>query len=456
MPRRLLWMVLLLLAGACVFAQDQPPQEFPRRNAVVIAVEKTSPAVVNISTEKVVVLKRSPAGPRDVPDDEMMDEFWRRFGMETRIKTHSLGSGVLVHRNGYIITNEHVVRRASKIQVSLLDGSTHEGQLISSDPKRDLAIVKIEGRDDFPVVQMGSSRDLMIGETVIVVGNPFGYSHSVSVGVVSAKNRSVQIQEGLTYEGLIQTDASINPGSSGGPLLDINGRLIGISTAIRAGAEGIGFAVPVDEVRFAMVDLLNFRRIRRTWIGAAVTAVARRADNVPVGLKVTQVEERSPAAEAGLKPDDIIVEMDGQPLTDVIDYEIRMLGKNAGDAVNMGVLRPAGAVNLTLKVARLSLPDPSQIVIRRTGMTVAALDEAAARKAGLNVGDGILVTGLAPDTPAAQASLATGDVILQFGNFRVNRPEDLGPILTQLPLNSRVLVVLSRAGYKHYAWMTVR
>lgn len=443
------------LCGAA-WGQQEEPGEFPRRTPVVIAVEKAGPAIVNISTEKVVVMRGSAAiAPRGIPDDDWLEEFWRQYGQQHEVKARSLGSGVLIDRRGYIITNAHVVQRASSIQVSLMDKSVYTGRLISADASADLAVVKIDGPKDFPVVRMGRSRDLMIGETVIAVGNPFGYAHTVTTGVLSAKDRTIDLAEGMSVNGLLQTDASINPGNSGGALLDINGRLIGICEAIRARAEGIGFAIPVDTVRTTMVELLDFRRVKKTWLGMGLEAVANTATGKRVGLMVTELDAGGPAETGGLKAKDLITKLDGVELGDVVSFEIMMLDKQAGDKAAFSVIRDGVTIEVPVTVGKLPVPDATELIRRRTGLTVEALDDAAATKEGLAHG-GLRVTGISPGTPGSQAGLATGDVIQMFGNYRIGQPEDLGALLGRLPANAKVMVILVRKGYTSYTWMTVR
>ena len=237
MVRHVVCMMWLGLTAGVVSAQGTAGQE-ARRTPVVIAVEKAGPAVVNISTEKIVTMRGTPFGfPRGPKDNEWFEEFWRRYPQGRRYKTRSLGSGVLMDRRGYIITNAHVVHRASLIRVSLLDKRVFAGELISMNPKLDLAVIRIKAGNDLPTLKLGTSENLYIGETVIAVGNPFGYTHSVTTGVLSAKDRTIKINDKVSFKGLLQTDASINPGNSGGALLNINGELIGICTAMRAGAD---------------------------------------------------------------------------------------------------------------------------------------------------------------------------------------------------------------------------
>ena len=217
-----------------------------RRTPLVVAVEKVSPAVVNIYTSEI---GRSPRNPFRDFGNNLFDQFFNDFFYQNRNNKKSLGSGVLIDREGYIITNEHVVARASEIHVALSDKREFEARVIGADIKSDLAIIKIDSKQFLPFVSMGRSDDLMIGEQVVAIGNPFGLRHTVTTGIISALNRNIKAGKNKVYIDFIQVDASINPGNSGGPLININGSLIGINTAIYQKAEGIGFAIPIDDAK---------------------------------------------------------------------------------------------------------------------------------------------------------------------------------------------------------------
>jgi S1-C subfamily serine protease len=238
-----------------------------RRSAVVEAVERVSPAVVNVSTTQVIEQGSAPF-PRF--RDPFFDEFFRDFiePRPQRFTRTSLGSGVIVRPDGHILTNQHVVLRASRITVTLADGREFEASLVGSDADSDLAVLKVDSTDPLPSVEMGTAGDLMIGEMVIAIGNPFGLSHTVTTGVVSATGRSLRSDEQV-FQDLIQTDASINPGNSGGPLLNIRGAVIGVNTAIYQKAQGIGFAVPIDRARRVVDDLISYGAVRVDWGAAA-------------------------------------------------------------------------------------------------------------------------------------------------------------------------------------------
>src|SRR5881409_3037402 len=295
----LLIAALALPAVAAARGAESDPE---RRSLVVQAVEKASPAVVNVSTEQVVERR---ASPFPFPQDPFFEEFFRDFvdPRPRRFKTTSLGSGVIVAADGTIVTNVHVIQRASRIQVTLIDQREFDAKLVGADADADIAVLRIKAGGDLPHIPFGTSADLMIGETVIAIGNPFGLSHTVTTGVVSAVGRSLR-DEDRTYTDFIQTDASINPGNSGGPLLNIKGELVGIDTAIYGKAQGIGFAIPVDRARRVMKDLVSYGEVRRVWVGLAVqdlTPNLAQHFGVRRGVIVAEVEAKSPAADADLE-----------------------------------------------------------------------------------------------------------------------------------------------------------
>src|SRR5436190_364291 len=261
-------LMIAALALPAVAAARGAESDPARRSLVVEAVEKASPAVVNVSTEQIVEQRRSPF---PFPQDPFFEEFFRDFAdpRPRRFKTTSLGSGVIVAADGTIMTNVHVIERASRIHVTLADQRELDATLVGADADADIAIVRVKAGGDLPHIPFGSSAELMIGESVIAIGNPFGLSHTVTTGVVSAVGRSLR-DEDRTYTDFIQTDASINPGNSGGPLLDIKGELIGINTAIYGKAQGIGFAIPVDRAQRVMKDLVSYGEVRHAWVGLVV------------------------------------------------------------------------------------------------------------------------------------------------------------------------------------------
>ena len=302
--------IQLILSGfliAFLFLWEPPAgftHEFSRETAVVRAERKTSPAVVNISSANQDRKRTSPFSGYGF--NPFFEEFFKDFfdpRFERRRKYTSLGSGVTIDgKKGLILTNAHVIQKTGTIKVVLEDEREFEAKIVGADPDSDLAVLKIDSEQDLPAIKMGSSDDLMIGETVIAIGNPFGFSHTVTTGVISALNRSIRAEDRV-YHDFIQIDASINPGNSGGPLLNINGDLIGINTAIYAKAQGIGFAIPISKARKIISDLIQYGEVIQAWIGITVQNIDEKLTRylkIPdiKGVMVTSVEPKSPAQKA--------------------------------------------------------------------------------------------------------------------------------------------------------------
>jgi len=301
---RLAAALIFVLALSAALAVHTTAADSLRETPVVKAVRKASPAVVNISS---AYEARSRPNPFSGFGNPFFDEFFKDFfdpRFQRRQQQTSLGSGVIIDGSrGLILTNAHVVQRASTIKVVLQDEREFEARLIGADPDSDLAVLKIDSKEALPAIPMGDSDDLMIGETVIAIGNPFGFSHTVTTGVISALNRSVRSEDRVLQD-FIQIDASINPGNSGGPLLNITGELIGINTAIYAKAQGIGFAIPIRKARRIVADLVQFGEVKQAWIGVLAQDIDERMAqylNTPGrrGALVKAVEPDSPARSAG-------------------------------------------------------------------------------------------------------------------------------------------------------------
>jgi serine protease Do len=294
-----------------------------------------------------------------------------------------------------------------------------------------------------------------VGETAIAVGNPFGFEHTVTVGVVSAVGRNVSIDGQTVMTNLLQTDASINPGNSGGALIDINGDLIGINTAIRAGAEGIGFAIPIDEVRKALVDLLDFRRLSRVDIGAGLVGLVNAQTGEPAGLRVIQLQPGSAAEKAGLKYADVITKLNGRPCVDVLAFEIDVLERKAGDKLVFEGARDNQPFKAEVTLVAIPMPDPNTVIARRLGMTVAKLSPADAARLGFDAGGGLVVQSVTPGGPCAAAGLSRDDVVLLFANFRVNEPEEIAQGLDRIRPGDQAVFVVIRKGFKYYTFIKV-
>ena len=438
------WAVSALRAAAPPVAappaSGAAPGDAPaeRRTPVVRAVERAAPSVVNISTKQVRTVQMMPHFWMDLPD-----VFRREFGDMLRPRRYvqnSLGSGAIVSPRGYIVTNAHVVQQADEIIVTLADETQLPAELVSADPESDLAIIKVAPKAPLTAVRLGASSDLMIGETVIAVGNPFGYQHTVTTGVVSALDRTLEAPGGAAYKGLIQTDAPINPGNSGGPLLNILGELVGINTAIRAGAQGLGFAIPVDRVRAIMVGLMNIRRAGQAWLGV------RLRPDVVGAVEVEAVDKDSPAAKARIGAGDRIESLNGRPVRDAIEFETLVLDHKVGDALRIG-LRRAGRDYLA-QVTLAEPPKPDGALLARTlfGLHVQDLKPDLARRMGLAVDRGLLVAGVDPGSTAAKVGFREGDAIVQADRYRVSDLDTLGVLLAEVKKGDRLLVYVVRGG----------
>jgi len=402
---------LLLWTGAALQASllgaQAPPSsasQAARRTPVVAVAERVSPAVVNVSAEATV---------RDV------DPFFGMFFGRGERRTQSLGSGLIIDANGIVVTNAHVIEGASRIVVTTLDGRELDADVLGSDRDADLAVLKVKARG-LPAVPLGRSSDLMIGETVVAIGNPFGLSHTVTTGVLSAVGRTVPSERSeRVFTDFLQIDASINPGNSGGPLVNILGEVIGVNTAIIQGANGIGFAIPADRARRVVDDLLRFGELRPLWTGArlmTVDAELAQRSGLPVrrGALILKVYPDSPASAAGLQENDVIVTLGGHPVTAREDVATALYTAPSGTPVNLEIRRGDRTVKVSLRAAQ-----PPQ------GLGLRFLES----NVGLEVEEsrGTLVIRRVTDgSQAARQGLRPGDVVLGANGQEVTKPEDLG------------------------------
>ncbi len=396
-----------------VSAQQQQP--FNRRTPVVEVYERTHKAVVNISGERTVSTSIWPEF--DMPG---IFDFWGpRFQRQVKV----LGSGIIVHEDGYIITNAHVIENAKNVKVMLGDGHEYPATIISADQSKDLAVLTIETKDKLPFIHPGRSNDLMIGETVIAIGNPYGYSNTVTSGVISAVGRDIEVSEGFWLRSLIQTDAPINPGNSGGPLLNVNSELIGINTAIRPEAQNIGFAIPVDTLADNLIQMLMPEKLRRFQLGLIMGRMKTVGDFT--GLEVETVVKESPADKKGMAAGDLVLEIDERRLNGVIDFYVKMIRKDVGEPIEIKFVRPktpkpqTQTVNLTMEVK--PLPDGRQLAKELFQIGISEMTDSVAKKFGYQSAYPILIiTEVERDGNAAQAGLAGGDLVLEINNTAVS------------------------------------
>jgi len=382
-----------------------------RRTAVVEAVERASPAVVNIST-----IVRETVGPVFPFSGE---EFFRDFFPEffTREYAHtSLGSGVIIDgRKGYILTNHHVVEKATEIKVITAAKKEFKAKIIGTDPRSDLAVLKIDPAEPLPELKMGDSDDLMIGETVIAIGNPFGLSHTVTTGVVSALDRSVRTGDQV-YRHFIQTDASINPGNSGGPLLNILGELVGINTAIYQKAQGIGFAIPINKAKRIVRELLRSGEVRFPWLGIEVQDMSPQLkayfglEDLASGVLVSDVHAGGPGAKAGIRRGDILLDLEGILLTSSSSYHDALAEYTPSDRIKITLLRNKKRLQVVVQAMAFPPELALELVYRRLGIEVGEMDPNALKEYRLE--GGVIIRGVHRGSEAARIGLKRGDIIL--------------------------------------------
>lgn len=382
--------------------------------------ESSAKAVVYIETERVVK-----GAPPFHPFDFFGDEFFRRFFSPPRFRQRGAGSGFIISKDGYIVTNNHVIEGAQKITVKLLDGRVFKGKVVGTDPFSDVALIKIEG-DNLPTLPLGNSDLIRVGEWVIAIGNPFGLTHTVTVGVISAKGRS---GIGITdIEDFIQTDAAINPGNSGGPLLNLKGEVIGVNTAIftqSGGYMGIGFAIPINIVKAVVEQLKTKGKVERGWLGVVIqdltpTLSKELGIKAEEGVLITEVIPDSPAAKAGLKEKDVILKINGKPVKSASELRSQILILKPGTQVELEILRGSEK-----KIVRVTLEAPKkgfltskaeqqklEELLQEYGFAISDITPQIARTFRLPPNArGVVITEVFPDTPAEFAGLRPGMLI---------------------------------------------
>ncbi|HWB21186.1 MAG TPA: trypsin-like peptidase domain-containing protein [Phycisphaerales bacterium] len=406
-----------------------------RRTPVVEVFDHCKDAVVNISSTEVIEV-RDPFGG-------MFEDIFQMPGAPSRspgtrqVTRTSMGSGFVIHPDGYIVTNAHVVSRTNDRKVTFVDGSEYDADIVAIDPTKDIAILKIKADKPLPVLKLGRSDDLMIGETVIAVGNALGYQNTCTAGVVSAVGRELELAQDKDLHGLIQTDASINPGNSGGPLLNVFGELIGINTAIRADAQNIGFAIPVDQLREELPELLDIERRNRLIVGMSVGNF-----QAPV---VTAVKADSPADESGVHAGDVVVSVDGKPVTQGVDFAIGIIDKHAGDKVSIGLTRDGVPKTAVLTLAQRPMPDGEKLAAQRLGVEVRELPQELARELRLPNDAGVVITTVAPDSPASRTGLQSMDVLVTMGRHAIQSVDALGLMLEDVKTGDQIPLTIVRA-----------
>ncbi|MCA9089465.1 MAG: trypsin-like peptidase domain-containing protein [Planctomycetaceae bacterium] len=444
--------LVTLLSASLAYADDVAPVSL-RHTAFVDNIQRACESTVNIHTEK---------------RQKSLDVV---FSANKGTKINGMGTGVIIDERGYIVTNFHVVEDAELLRVTLKDKSSYFARVIDTDPREDLALIKIDATKPLSVMPMGTSSDLMLGEDVAAIGNAFGYEHSVSRGIISALGRDVEVNEHQAYRNLIQTDAAINPGNSGGPLINADGELIGINVAIRAGAQKIGFAIPIDDSRKIIARLISIERRQDQYHGIITRDHKQARDQY---LVVQSVLPNSPGDQAGLRPGDIILSNGDTHVVDRVDLERSMLGHRIGEELKLTIKRDDAEQDLNLQIAALSIrhrqpgrqmlppavPSSAVAVSAPVAGTTDKNDECwsvlGLRLASVPKGDsslnsqpyrgGMRIVEVREQSPAYHNGLQVGDVLVGLHVWETVNQENIDYVLSQNPSIAPLKFYILRGG----------
>ncbi|MBF0430644.1 MAG: Do family serine endopeptidase [Fibrobacteria bacterium] len=442
---------------------------------VVAVVKKVMPSVVSVHSEKIIEVH-----PRQYfnPFEDFFHFFDRPFNdpfhnnrryqqpkpEPRKHKQQGLGSGVIVSKEGHVITNHHVAGEADNIQLTLPDEREFSAEVVGSDKMSDIAVLKIKDPpDDLPVAEMGNSDELDIGETVIAIGSPFGYSNTVTKGIISAKGRAVGLN---SYENYLQTDASINPGNSGGALINLEGELVGINTAIasRTGAShGIGFAIPINMAKEIMDDLMDKGHVERGYLGVYLQDVDQNLANAlgldnGKGALVTSVIEDSPAKKAGFKESDVILKIDGKKVKNVNEARNKVALLQPKKKYSFKILREGKELTLKVKMGKREEDEKVGSRDKKSGDLGLSLENVTqnhVQRYRLNVNTGVVVTYVEAGSPADNAGIAEGDIILQVGRETISDPGNFKKAIKKAG-KSTVLILADRRGRKMYLGLNIK
>lgn len=419
------------------------PNSASRRGPVAQVVERVKNAVVNIHSERTV----------QAPSQE---ELLAMAPSQNRV--NGMGTGIIIDPRGYIITNQHVVEDVNLIRIRLCDGGEHVARVVARDGEADLALLKIDAGKPLPVMPLGTAQDLMVGEDVVAIGNAYGYHHTVTTGVVSALKRDVSLNKDMSYRGLIQTSASINPGNSGGPLLNHDGELVGVNVAIRAGAQGIAFAIPVDQMLKVASGMMSVRR--RGGLTHGITYLDRAdtsGDRLVRSLVVERVE--GPASQAGIQKGDVVVKVADQPVTCGLELERAMLDLAAGAKVAVAVRRDneEKTLELVLKAIGRDVSSVSggDLIWQKLGLRLAPVGSESVSRSNPHLHGGLSVSEVRGEGVAGKAGIQKGDVLVGLHQWETVTMDNVLFVLSHPDLASfnplRFYVV--RAGQVHRGWL---
>ncbi len=440
-----------------------PSATTPAWSEIALAAK---PAVVNLTTKAGRERAVARGSEMPVPDELQREfrDFFRRFeGPSTVPPMQGRGSGFILHKDGYILTNNHVIDGAKEVSVKLSDGRSFTAKVVGQDAKTDIALLKIDGAGNLPVLPLGDSDALQSGEPVMAIGNPFGLEQTVTTGIVSATGRVIG---GGPYDDFIQTDASINPGNSGGPLINAKGEAVGLNTAIfsrTGGSIGIGFAVPINMAKFVAPQLAEHGKVERGRLGLTMQPLSPElAKSFGLaqqdGALVSSVAEGSPAAQVGVRPGDVVVEYDGHKVGRTTDLSRMVAATPAGKQVTMKVMRDGKQMTLSPTIARLTEKGDEAVASATTegdtrgrlGIVVEPLTPETARGLGTSEKQGLVVKSVQDGSPADHAGIRSGDVITEVNRQPVRSAEDLRGLVEQHKAGTSMLLLLKREGSVRY------
>ena len=458
--RRVLWAACtgILIALAPLPAVAAPDNL--RETSVVKAVRKVSPAVVNISSASEA---RARANPFSGFGNPFFDEFFKDFfdpRFEQRQQQTSLGSGVIIDGDrGLILTNAHVIQRSGTITVVLEDRREYEARIVGADPDSDLAVLKIDSREKLPAIAMGDSDDLMIGETVIAIGNPFGFSHTVTTGVVSAVHRSIRADERVFHD-FIQIDASINPGNSGGPLLNINGELVGVNTAIYAKAQGIGFAIPISKAKKIVADLIQYGEVKPAWIGIVAQELDEKLAQYlkypgKKGAMIKSVEPDSPAREAGLREGDVLLAVGAKKIANIDDYLAVTKTVTAGETIETQVWRSGQNRTFAIKTRLFPIEQADRLAWSLLGVRVQELTLKNRKDFRIVAKEGVMISEVRAGTSLARVGARAGDVIRQIDDVGVSNTEEFNKAIVKFRTKNSLVLLIQRGEQGYYVTVSL-
>ena len=408
--------------------------------------EQASPAVINISTVRKATPSSfySPFGPND-PRREFFERFFGDRMPRRAVPQRSLGTGFIIDPSGLAVTNNHVVENAEEIRVTMADGKEYEAKVLGRDPKTDLALIKIQAKKDLPYLTLGNPDKVKIGDWVVAIGNPFGLEHTVTAGILSARGRVIGAGP---YDDFLQTDASINPGNSGGPLLNMEGQVVGINTAIVAGGQGIGFAIPADMAKNVMAQLKDGGKVVRGWLGVVIQNVTEDLAksfglSEAKGALVADVSDSGPAEKAGLKRGDVIVGFNGQDIESSSQLPAVVAKTPVGDRVDVDIIRNGKTKTLSVRIGELKEESVAEVESQTEdmGLAVRELTPELAARMKLDQKEGVVITNVDPNGKAAESGLRPGDIILEINNKPIKDMADFNRLTANKGSNNTLFLV---------------